>query len=73
MPVTLEVPEDLFHKIEALRTRPNETPLDVIERILSDYNPLCDGWGKRANEAIQEYHNGDTISESDIMIKYGIK
>ena len=73
MTITIEVPEELFHKIEALRAGPNESLLDVIERILSEYNPLCDGWGKRANEAIKEYQNGETLSESDIMIKYGIK
>ncbi len=38
MSVTLEVPEDLFHKIEALQSEPEETPIDIISKLVRFYS-----------------------------------
>jgi len=57
---------------------PGESYEDVIAKLINEHqeeteSDLCDGWANRAKEAIAEYQRGETISESDMMKKYGIQ
>ncbi len=58
--------------------KPGESYEDVIAKLIDEHQEvkepdLCEGWAKRAKEAIAEYQRGETISESDMMKKYGLQ
>lgn len=55
--------------------KPGESYEDVISMLLEEHQEekdLCDGWADRAREAIAEYKRGETLTEAEIMRKYGV-
>jgi hypothetical protein len=71
------LPDPVMQRIEGLKNNKDESPADVIVRLLDYYNEESDidlkRWEDRAKEAWDEYKRGETISESDMMKKYGIQ
>lgn len=71
------LPDPVMQRIEGLKNNKDESPADVIVRLLDYYNEESDidlkRWEGRAKEAWDEYKRGETISESDMMKKYSIQ
>lgn len=71
---SISVSDDLKIRLNQIM-KPGESYEDVIAMLLEEHQEeesLCEGWASRAKEAIEEFQRGETLTEAEIMRKYGI-
>jgi predicted CopG family antitoxin len=74
MSESISVSDDLKTRLNRIM-KPGESYEDVINMLLEEHQEeksLCEGWATRAKEAIEEYQRGETLTEAEIMRKYGV-
>lgn len=74
MSISVEIPGPLLQKIEKLKNKPDEGPVDVISRLV-DYYSEDDELTPEEEEAVktglEEYEKGETISHKELGKKLG--
>ena len=74
MSISVEIPGPLLQKIERLKNKPYEGPIDVISRLV-DYYSEDDELTPEEEEAVktglEEYEKGETISHKELGKKLG--
>lgn len=74
MSLSVEIPGPLLQKIEMLKTRPEEGPIEVIARLV-DYYTEDDELTPEEEEAIrsglEEFEKGETISHKELGKRLG--
>lgn len=74
MSISVEIPGSLLQKIERLKNKPDEGPVEVISRLVDFYNE-DDELTPKEEEAVkiglEEYEKGETISHEELGKKLG--
>lgn len=74
MSLSLEIPGPLLQKIERLKTRPDEGPIEVISRLVDYYNEedeLTHEEEEAVKMGLDEYEKGETISHKELGKRLG--
>jgi predicted transcriptional regulator len=74
MSESIEIPAPIMQRIEKLKIRPEETPIDVISRaleVLKDDDYIDDETKAAIIEGIEEYKAGKSISHEELGKELG--
>jgi len=75
MSLSVEIPGPLLQKIERLKTRPDEGPIEVINRLV-DYYDEDDELTPEEEEVVkiglEEFERGETISHTELGKRLGL-
>lgn len=74
MSISIEIPGPLLQKIERLKTKPDEGPIEVITRLVDYYNEddnLTDEEEEAVRVGLLEFERGETISHKELGRRLG--
>lgn len=69
MSISVEIPGRLLQKIERLKVKPDEGPVEVITRLVDYYNEddnLTDEGEEDVRVGLLEFERGETISHKEL-------